>query len=325
MLRFAPRDMRAMSTNARAHARLGVRRRTDGAMSIAVIINPVAGNVAPDRARRFAEVAAAVLATLGEQSEISVTERPGHARELAVAAVARGARVVFAWGGDGTVNEVGTALAFGPAALGIVPSGSGNGLARSLDIARRPEQALAEAVGATPRRIDVGELGGRRFLNVAGVGFDAAVARGFARRARRSGGWWGYARVAAQEMLTYRPQAYRITAPGGVTACRALLVTFANSPEYGNGARIAPGARVDDGWLELVTIEARSSARMLWAAPRLFTGGIGRVAGVTISRIRTATIEGEGPLLFHVDGDAVQGGDRLEARVHPAALAVCVR
>jgi YegS/Rv2252/BmrU family lipid kinase len=294
-------------------------------MSIAVIINPVAGNAGPRRARRFAEVAAAVLAALDERPEIAVTERPGHARELAAAAVARGVRLVLAWGGDGTVNEVGTTLAFGPTALGIIPTGSGNGLARSLGIARRPEQAIAEAVRATPRRVDVGELGGRRFLSVAGVGFDAAVARGFAQRGRRSGGWWGYAHVAAREMRTFRPQIVRITGSGRVIVCRALLVTFANASQYGNGARIAPSARVDDGWLDLVTIEARSGGRMLWAAPRLFTGGIGRVAGVTISRVRTATIEGDGPLLFHVDGDAVQGGDRLEASVHPAALAVCVR
>ena len=294
-------------------------------MSIAVIINPVAGNATPDRARRFAEVAAAALSTIGEPSDIFVTERPGHARELASGAVARGVRLVFAWGGDGTVNEVGIALAFGPAALGIVPSGSGNGLARSLGIARRPEQALAEAVAAPPRRVDIGELGGRRFLNAAGVGFDAVVARAFARRTGRSGGWWGYACVAARELLTYQPQTYRITCPGHVETRRALLVTLANSPQYGNGVRIAPGARVDDGWLDLVTVDARSTARILWSAPRLLTGGIGRVAGVTISRIGTATIEGAGPLLFHVDGEVVQGGDRLEARVHPAALAVCVR
>jgi YegS/Rv2252/BmrU family lipid kinase len=294
-------------------------------MSLAVIINPIAGRAAPDRARRSADVAASAIASLGEPYRIAFTERPGHARELAESAVAGGARLVIAWGGDGTVNEVGAALAFGPAALGIVPAGSGNGLARSLGVSRQARRALVEAARATPRRIDVGELGGRRFLNVAGVGFDAAVALAVARRTGGAGGWWGYARAAARELRTYEAETYRITRPDGATTCRALLVTLANSPEYGNGARIAPGARVDDGLLDLVAVEARSLVRVLWSVPRLYTGGIHRVAGVTISRLSMAVIEGRRPLLYHVDGEARQGGTRLEASVHPAALAVAVR
>jgi YegS/Rv2252/BmrU family lipid kinase len=294
-------------------------------MSIAVIINPCAGHATRDRARRWAEIAATVLSAVGEPFEVFITERPGHAHDLATGSVARGARLVVAWGGDGTVNEVGSALAFGPAALGIVPSGSGNGLARALGVARRPEVALADSVRAASRPIDVGELGGRRFLNVAGVGFDAQVARGFASRDARSRGVWGYARVATRELLAYRAQAYRITLPGQVTDCRAFLVTLANSSQYGNGARIAPRALVDDGWLDLVIVEERSRAARVLAAPRLFTGGLARLAGVTTSRVQMASIEADGPLLFHVDGEVVQGGPRLGARVHPAALSIAVR
>jgi YegS/Rv2252/BmrU family lipid kinase len=294
-------------------------------MSIAVFINPRAGRATPDRARRCAEVAATVLSAVGEPFEVFVTERPGHARDLAAGSVARGARLVVAWGGDGRVNEVGSALAFGPGALGIVPSGSGNGLARALGVARRPEQALADCARAAVRPIDIGELGGRRFLNVAGVGFDAQVAQGFALRDARARGVWGYARVAGRDLLAYRAQAYRITQPGGVTDCRAFLVTLANSSQYGNGARIAPRARVDDGWLDLVIVEDRSRAARILAAPRLFTGGMERLSGVTISRVQATSIEAHGPLLFHVDGEVVQGGPRLEARVHPGALSMAVR
>src|SRR5690606_23555849 len=112
-----------------------------------------------------------VLATLGTNGDVVVTERPGHARDLAAAAVAQRRRLVIAWGGDGTINEVASALTFGEIPLGIVPSGSGNGLARTLAISPRPDVAIREAIHATPEPIDVGELGRRLFVSVAGVGF----------------------------------------------------------------------------------------------------------------------------------------------------------
>jgi YegS/Rv2252/BmrU family lipid kinase len=294
-------------------------------MSVAIIINPVSGASNPEQARRCAEAAARVLSQAGEEGQTFVTERRGHARELAAASVGRGARLVLAWGGDGTVNEVGAALAFGPAALGVVPSGSGNGLARALGVAMRPEQAIMDALRATPIRIDVGEIGGRLFVNVGGVGFDAHVASCFDRGAGVQRGWPAYARITAWALLTYRPQTYRITGDGFEMACRALLVALANSPQYGNSAQIAPGARVDDGRLDLVAVEERSRVRTLCAVPRLFTGTIARVPGVRIRQVEQAVIESGEPMIFHVDGEAVQGGTRLAARIHPRALNVCVK
>jgi diacylglycerol kinase family enzyme len=295
-------------------------------MSVAIIINPVSGKSEPDLARRRAAMALSVLAHCGETGEAFVTERLGHARELAAAAVVRGARLVVAWGGDGTVNEVASALAFGPAALGIVPAGSGNGLARTLGVAARPERALAEALGARPRVIDAGELGGRMFFSVAGAGFDAHVASCFGRDPAGRRGLARYVRIAARELLTYDALPYRIDGgQAGIRSCRALLVTLANASQFGNGACIAPGAQVDDGWLELVVVEERSLLRTIGAIPRLFTGGIARLSGVSIQRIAHATIESDRPLTFHVDGEVVQGAARLDAQVHRAALRVCVR
>ena len=148
-------------------------------MSIAIIVNPISGGARPDTAGHRVALAAAVVAAHGDAADVVVTERPGHARELAAAAAARGARLVIAWGGDGTVNEVASALAFGPTPMVIVAAGSGNGLARELGVNRRPDRAIAAALHAEPRAIDVGELGGRFFVNLAGVGFDARVAERF--------------------------------------------------------------------------------------------------------------------------------------------------
>ena len=251
-----------------------------------------------------------------------VTERPGHARELTKAAVARGARLVMAWGGDGTINEVASALAFGDVPLGIVPAGSGNGLARQLSISRTPADAIRRAIGAEPRRIDVGEMGDRLFVNVAGIGFDAHVAWKFNEAGRRRRGLVTYASIACRALMTYEPASYaiRINDDASAPAVRAVLVTVANSPEFGNGAIIAPGARVDDGQLDLVVMEERSRLHTILQLPRLFQGTVDRAPGCSIRRISRATIESDQPMVYHVDGEPVSGGTSLRVRVHPAAL-----
>ena len=254
---------------------------------------------------------------------VQVTERVGHGRELAAAAASRGARLVIAWGGDGTISEVASALIGSSAALGIVPAGSGNGLARELGIPRRPSAAIADAVRATPFKIDVGDVDGHYFVNTAGIGFDAHVASRFARARRR--GFLGYVNLTARALASYVPLEYRIAVDGGpIQTVRAVLVTIANSAQFGNGARIAPGARLDDGELDLVTFEERSRFRTVCALPRLFNGTANRIAGCTIARLRELTISADAPLTFHVDGEPVAGGTTLRARVHPRALRVAV-
>ena len=218
-----------------------------------------------------------------------------------------------------------SALAFTRAALAIVPSGSGNGLARELGVGRRPERAILQALAATPKAIDAGELGGRMFFSVAGVGFDAHVAACFDRDLRGTRGFVGYARITARELLSYRPRDYRLTGDVQRSARRAILVTLANSAQFGNGARVAPAARVDDGRLDLVVFEESSRFATVCALPRLFTGSAGRISGVSIQQIGSVTIESDSPMTFHVDGEPVVGGARLDARVHPGALLVCVR
>jgi YegS/Rv2252/BmrU family lipid kinase len=292
-------------------------------LSTVIIINPISGGASPRAARARAQLALAVVDAHGDPVEVLLTEAVGHARELAKSAVRRGARLVLAWGGDGTINEVASALAFDDVPLGIVPAGSGNGLARELGVHPRAERAIADALQAVPRPMDVGEIDGHLFANMAGIGFDAHIASRFATATRR--GFIGYAGITARALTSYVPQLYRVTIGGVETAHRAVLVTIANSAQFGNNARIAPGARVDDGELDLVVFEERSRIATLCHMPRLFNGTVGRVPGCTIRRIRAVTIESEQPMAYHVDGEPVAGGTRLRARVHPGALMVDVR
>jgi len=261
----------------------------------------------------------------GDPAEVFVTEGRGHARELAKAAVRRGARLVISWGGDGTLNEVASALAFQEdVPLGLVPAGSGNGFARELGVDVRPERAIAEAIQAEPRAIDLGEVSDRLFVNVAGFGLDAYVASQFDKRGGRRG-FAGYVATTARALATYVPQTYTITTAEGCKVSRAVLVTIANSAQFGNGARIAPRALLDDGLLDLVVVEERARWRTICHVPRLFDGTVERIPGCSICSIQRATIASDQPMLFHVDGEPVEGGTELRIRVHPGALRVAVR
>ena len=295
---------------------------------ITLIINPISGNAHRGAIADRVEVARTALGKSGEESRVVVSDRRGHVRELATAAVHAGSRLVMVWGGDGSMNEAASALLGTDVPLALIPAGSGNGLARELGTPLQPVAAIAAALNGRPRVIDAGELGGRPFFNVAGIGFDAHIATCFDRAPRR--GLATYVRVSARELLTYRAISYRIECGDseGVAALassqRALLVTIANSPQFGNGAKIAPFARVDDGRLDLVVYEEVSRFATLRALPKLFSGGIERVRGVTTRQIERGRIESDAPMAFHVDGEPVEGGTTLEVRVLPRALTVIV-
>jgi YegS/Rv2252/BmrU family lipid kinase len=291
---------------------------------VAVLINPISGaHGRPDEGRRRAEKAAAVLAAVGVDAHVFVSERPEHLIELSRLALDDGADRVIAWGGDGTVNEVGRALAFSGTPLGIVRAGSGNGLARALRIPRNADAALRMAIRGTPRPIDAGDIAGRLFFNIAGLGFDARVALAFGEASGRRG-LRRYVRTIARELSTYRPRRYRIAIGARLIETRAFLLAIANGSQWGNGARIAPGARLDDGLLDVVIGEAETSWQVLRHIPLLFTGRIDRSRAITHERAAALEIEGDEPLCIHADGEIVMVETRsVSVRVHPGALLVC--
>ena len=257
---------------------------------------------------------------------VYLTRDEGHATELACEAVAAGADLVVAVGGDGTVNEVARGLIGSPAALGIVPVGSGNGLARALRIPLRPAAALAALEGGARRRMDVGFVNGRPFLNVAGVGFDAAVGHAFHESGRRGGrrGLLGYVRLCIAELRAYRPPRLAIEAGAERIELSAFVVTFANGPQYGSAAVINPGARLDDGRLEVVVFENGSWWRSLLAAPRLFLGGLERSPGYRRLAGDAALVTAGTPAPVHCDGDPAGLAERIEVTLQPRLLEVVV-
>ena len=294
--------------------------------SIAVIINPISGTGGRiDVARARAAQAAARLSSHGcDPSNVFITERAGHARDIALAAVARGISTIAAWGGDGTMNEVATALAFKDVALALVPSGSGNGLARDLRIPFEAAAALDVAFNGRQRIIDAGEIDGRLFFNVAGIGLDARVAHRFAVDGLEKRGFSRYLAITIRELSRYEPDKLTVTTPMASTSGSLLLVAIANGRQYGNGATIAPHALLDDGRLDVVTVTARPLVRACLELPLVFMGKIDRVGGVTMAKTESVHISSPHPVVYHLDGEPIAGTLRISAKVRPRALTIKV-
>lgn len=292
---------------------------------VAIIINPISGTGGrPEAMRARVRLAGTLAQAHGLEPLIFVSERHGHIRELAQGARDAGATEVIAWGGDGTIHDVASVLAFGTATLGIVPSGSGNGLARELGLPLTPAEAFAVALGGRDRVIDCGEVDGRLFFNIAGIGLDARIAHQFAALGHDRRGFRRYLEIGAREIFRYQPDDYTIRVGEQSIQSRATLVAIANGRQYGNGAAIAPKARLDDGVLDVVVIDHRPALRALTQVWRVFAGQIDRVPGVHVLRGTDMEITSGRPMGYHLDGEIHTGGTTLRARVHKAALRVRV-
>lgn len=290
-------------------------------MHAAVIINPVSGSPRMSVDERVT-CARTMLHDLGLEGRVVVTSTPNDATALTREFVEAGVSTIVAWGGDGTINQVASAAAFHGPALGIVPGGSGNGLARELHIPWEPKRALRVALTGRTTSIDAGELGGRLFFNVAGIGFDAHLARVFNERGKR--GAIGYATSTLRQIFGYQAQHYDLRIGELQLRQRALVVVLANTRQWGNNALIAPLARPDDGLLEVVVLPDLHPLAALWYVPRLFLGSLHKIRGVTMRSAREIEISGDQLQMFHVDGEVVQATSPVSARVHPQAIAVRV-
>jgi len=258
--------------------------------------------------------------------DLQLTKGPGDARRLAREAADAGFDAVLSVGGDGTANEAAWGLLHSPTALGLIPAGSGNGLARSLRIPLRPAAALRALQDAVVRRMDVGTVNGRPFLNVAGAGFDALVGAAFHEWGRAGGrrGLFNYFRLALPRALDYRASSWSLEAGTERFAGPAFLVAFLNGRQYGGAAVMSPGSRLDDGLLEVVVVEDAPAYELLVNAPRLFFGGIERFRRYRRIAASRAVLVGPAAFEHHRDGEPEPPCAHLDVAVDPRALAVLV-
>jgi diacylglycerol kinase (ATP) len=284
------------------------------------ILNPRAG-LAAERAR-----AALGRSPYWKSIEVRVTTGPGDARRFAQEAAAAGAEAVLAIGGDGTANEAAWGLLGSATAFGLVPMGSGNGLARTLGVPLAPDRALAVLAEAVPRAMDVGMVNGRPFLNVAGTGFDAQVAFDFHEHGRRGGrrGIFTYVWLSLARTFGYRAETWTLDTDERRFEGPAFVIAFINGRQYGAGAVLVPGARLDDGLLDVVVIEDAPRLELAWNATRLFLGGIERYRRYRHFPAASAVLVSPRPAPHHRDGEPEPPVTRLEVSVSPRALRMLV-
>jgi diacylglycerol kinase (ATP) len=251
------------------------------------------------------------------------TEGPGHATELARAAAQAGCRVVVAVGGDGTVNEVGRGLLHQTgAAMGIVPRGSGNGLARHLKVPLNLGAALRRLRQPTFSRMDVGMINDRPFFCTAGLGFDARVSQQFAQAGSR--GLSTYLRVTVQEYQTFEPVPVVVESNDLTLSTDCYVLAFANASQYGNNAYIAPQADLRDGLLDMCLMDALPPWRAVQVVLGMALGTMPRTGGAAYSHTRQATVRAATPLGYHADGDYLGHATEFEVSVLPLALEVAL-
>jgi diacylglycerol kinase (ATP) len=288
-----------------------------------VVINPLSGRGRyDDQVHADAALARSVLAAHEIDASVRPTTAAGDAHRFTREALADGIELVVAWGGDGTINEVASALVHTTATLAIVPAGSGNGLARDLGIPFDPRAALTIAAAGKTLMIDAGRLDDACFFNIAGIGIDALIANRFAARGLRRRGPLGYLSLSMSELLRYRAQTYRLTLDQEVIERPVMLLALANGRQYGNRVLIAPGARLDDGLLEVVIVEPMSLPVIASKLPALFRGTLCESPGITMRAAREVHVEAAGEIPFHVDGEPRLGRDRVTVRTLPGALRV---
>lgn len=282
-----------------------------------LIINPISGT----RSKQGLEkLVGARLSPLGIEVEVKYTSASGDANRFASEAVAKGYEMVISAGGDGTMNEVANALAFSDTALGILPFGSGNGLARSVGVPQDTVAALKLIEQGHTILCDRGTVNDKPFYCTFGVGFDAEVSQKFAAMKRR--GRISYIRSAIREFLNYYSKAYAIEIEGKVITEKALLIAVCNASQYGNNAYISPKAILTDGLLDITVVHTDNPFHTLLMSMDMFTGMLDKNRGIGSFKVPELSIVRleDGPV--HLDGEPMQMGKKLNIKCQEKALKV---
>lgn len=284
---------------------------------IIFVVNPISGTQSKK----------AILKWIDERMDRSVydysivrTEYAGHATQIAASAVEDKVDVVVAIGGDGTINEIARALVHSETALGIIPCGSGNGLARHLRIPMEPKAAIDIINQGNRLCIDYGKINNIPFFCTCGVGFDAFVSLKFADSGKR--GLLTYLENTLHESLTYQPETYEIENEEGTMKYKAWMIACGNASQYGNNAYIAPQASLTDGLMDVTIMEPFTVLDVPSLSFQLFNKTIDQNSRVKTMRAKKIKIHRQKDGVMHFDGDPLMAGKELEVEIIPSGLYV---
>lgn len=285
---------------------------------ITAIINPISGTASK---KRIPALLDQYIPQDKFEKRFFFTEYPGHAFELANQAVRDKVDYIIAVGGDGTVNEVAKALVDSTAVLGIVPMGSGNGLARDLSIPMDIRKAMEVIMERNVTTIDYCKANGHIFFCTCGVGFDASVSKRFAEEKRR--GPLTYLKDVVTEYIKFQPDIYEISLENKEALTKkAFLVTCANASQYGNNAYIAPHADMNDGLIDVAVISPITPFDIANLVVQMFTKQMRKNNKVEYFKTRKLTLKKKKPGAIHIDGEPVYMGETISIEVFQSGLRV---
>jgi len=258
----------------------------------------------------------------GLDFEVVITKQPKQAVDLAKKAAEK-FEVVVAVGGDGTINEVASGLVDTDAALGIIPTGSGNDFAAMLGLSKNPKKALKTLLGNQTRVVDIGLVNSQRyFINGLGVGFDGEVAsrvRGFSKFSR---GFVAYLLTVLRTLATYKFKRVKISIDGNSFTKKILLVATCNGTTYGGGFKVAPSAKIDDGLFTVCVIDKCGRFYALRNIPKIMRGAHLSLPIVHTYTGKNVIIESEDNLMAQVDGEILEQGNKFEVSILPEKIKI---
>ncbi len=294
---------------------------TEVKKKLVFIVNPKAG-ITPKSKVVIELLAGNIIPSSRFVPEVIFTERAGHATEIAKTALENGADIIVASGGDGTVNEVACALVNTDIPMGILPAGSGNGLARCLGISMNYALALRTIIRGNTKLMDVATVNEKLFTSIAGIGFDAFVAQKFSESSIR--GMISYMQIILNEFNAYKPLTYSITIDGAEIEKHALMVTVANSDQFGFNTRIAPQAKVDDGFLDICVIRKMPATQLLNVGYHTMRGTLEKTGYIEYFRGKEIIINHVHDPLMNIDGEPIIVKSPISINIKPLSLLVIV-
>jgi len=290
----------------------------DPEMPLALLINPSSGG---GRSLKLLPRVEQALDQRRAEFRVQRTKGLEHGVDQALAAIEAGELPVVV-SGDGLVGAVGGAMAGAETPLGIIPAGRGNDLARVLGIPTDPEQAVEVLLGGEARRIDVGEVNGKRFLGIVSVGFDSEANR-VANETRLLRGHLVYALAAIRTLIRWKPGRFTVRVDDERYRFTGYSVSVANNKAFGGGMFIAPDAELDDGEFDVVTVGEVGKLRALGSMPRVFKGTHVEEDWVRVFRARRLELSANHPYPVFADGEQISDLP-ASLRVLPRALSVIV-
>ena len=285
--------------------------------NITFIINPISGTHSKD------EIPTIIETMLDKEQfnyELRFTEYAGHAAEIALECAEKGCDIVAAVGGDGTVNEVARSLTHTKTALAIVPSGSGNGLARHLCLPMDAKKAIEIINACKIEDFDYGVINGQPFFCTCGMGFDAFISLKFAEAGKR--GPITYVENVLKEGLKYKPETYEVEDETGAKKYKAFLIACANASQYGNNAYIAPGATMKDGEMDVIIMEPFDVLDAPQIAADLFMKTLGNNSKIKTFRAKQIHIHRKEPGAIQFDGDPIMTDADIDVHIEHEGIKI---